>query len=138
MNDLKFRWFEKEGETIIYPSDFSDMWFVEVDEDGLTLTASDAEFTGFYAVDSVCMQSAQCTDDHGTDIYAGDILAGTDECDDEVVYFEVRFCRGGYGNILGFYFYEAGGKDGRSIPSEFNLKVVGNIYENKELLGGTE
>ena len=74
----------------------------------------------------ILMQYTGLKDKNGTEIYEGDIVKLAVEFDDDAVY-PVEYSYNGYwlegyeGNEFGF-------------PEEADIEVVGNIYENPELL----
>ena len=82
------------------------------------------------------MQSTGLTDKNGVEIYEGDIGRVTDE--DE----STDFCDGGIGTINGldelFMWYIDGDVENGlfDINSSYYIEVIGNIYENPELLKG--
>ncbi|WP_372757731.1 YopX family protein [Lactococcus lactis] len=88
------------------------------------------------ADDVIIMQSTGLTDKNGVEIYEGDIVRVTDE--DE----SADFCDGGIGTINGldelFMWYIDGDVENGlfDINSSYYIEVIGNIYENPELLKG--
>lgn len=86
--------------------------------------------------DIIFMQSTGLTDKNGVEIYEGDIVRVTDE--DE----STDFCDGGIGTINGldelFMWYIDGDVENGlfDINSSYYIEVIGNIYENPELLKG--
>jgi len=84
------------------------------------------------------MQSTGLKDKKGIEIYEGDVVKVTDE--DE----STDFCDGGIGTINGldeiFMWYIDGDVENGlfDINSSYYIEVIGNIYENPELLGGHE
>ena len=98
-----------------------------------------------YRFDHICtgadedvefMQSTGLKDKNGIEIYEGDIVRVTDE--DE----STDFCDGGIGTINGledlFMWYIDGEVENGlfDINSSYYIEVIGNIYENPELLKG--
>jgi uncharacterized phage protein (TIGR01671 family) len=71
----------------------------------------------------VIMQYTGLKDKNGKEIYEGDII--TDD-NGEMVYDEVIFCKG--------TFCIKKGKNQYHIFNEKNVKVLGNIYENNNLI----
>lgn len=84
--------------------------------------------------DLVLMQSTGLTDKHGKEIFEGDIVKVTDG--DE----KTNFPDGGIGTICGldeiFMWYIDGQVHNGlfDISQEYYIEVIGNIYENQELL----
>lgn len=82
------------------------------------------------------MQSTGLKDKNGVEIFEGDIVRVTDE--DE----STDFCDGGTGTINGldelFMWYIDGDVENGlfDINSSYYIEVIGNIYENHELLEG--
>lgn len=82
------------------------------------------------------MQSTGLKDKNGTEIYEGDVVKVTDE--DE----STDFCDGGIGTINGldeiFMWYIDGDVENGlfDINSSYYIEVIGNIYENPDLLKG--
>ena len=82
------------------------------------------------------MQSTGLKDKNGNEIYEGDVVKVTDE--DE----STDFCDGGIGTINGldelFMWYIDGDVENGlfDINSSYYIEVIGNIYENPELLKG--
>lgn len=81
------------------------------------------------------LKDTQLKDKNGKEIYEGDILAINNISN---IKYEVRFGNyepyGSNERQQGFYLYDD--SDNSTIPLTENYKIVGNIYENPELLGG--
>ena len=115
MREIKFRAWDKRKSRMMY--------------DGIILDMSDCSRHdmkhNFDASDSIeLMQYTGLKDKNGVEIYEGDIVKVDEEFFARVLYNErfTSFDVATTGNTVGFYDY------GKS------LEVIGNIYENPELL----
>ena len=77
------------------------------------------------------MQSTGLFDKKGTEIFEGDIIADLDESGDELVYLYVIYKDGKFMAVEN----EEHGYSADLIDCTTYHSVVGNIYENAELLG---
>lgn len=77
------------------------------------------------------MQSTGLFDKNGTEIFEGDILADVDESGDELVYLYVIYKDGKFMAVEN----EERGYSADLVDCTTYHSVVGNIYENAELLG---
>jgi len=77
------------------------------------------------------MSSTDLFDKNGTEIFEGDILADVDESGDELVYLYVIYKDGKFMAVEN----EERGYSADLVDCTTYHSVVGNIYENAELLG---
>jgi uncharacterized phage protein (TIGR01671 family) len=84
--------------------------------------------------DCVLMQSTGLRDKFGTDIYEGDVISarvhdgGIDKDVTEKVYWDDEYaCFGPFMHIMDF-------AEDRWIDVASNIRIIGNIYENPELV----
>jgi uncharacterized phage protein (TIGR01671 family) len=131
MREIKFRaWFtlknrmvNHESLSLFYDSDegftfaFDDSTFVDEEYAEGTLNYELMQFTGLY-------------DKNGKEIYEGDIVE--DEYGNKFVVIWERFCW----NLSDFWWSEKSSAPDLAFYHEFQtrIRVVGNIYENPELL----
>ena len=87
----------------------------------------------FYLEDenATIMQATGLFDKNGTEIFEGDILADVDESGDELVYLYVIYKDGKFMAVEN----EERGYSTDLVDCTTYHSVVGNIYENAELLG---
>lgn len=81
--------------------------------------------------DVTIMQATGLFDKNGTEIFEGDILADVDESRDELVYLYVIYKDGKFMAVEN----EERGYSADLVDCTTYHSVVGNIYENAELLG---
>lgn len=88
--------------------------------------------------DVILMQSTGLKDKNDTEIYEGDVVKVTD------MYGSTDFCDGGVGSITGLDEVLMWYIDGEvqnslyDINLSYYIKIIGNIYENPELLEDTK
>ena len=88
-------------------------------------------FEGKSLEDVELMQATGLFDKNGTEIFEGDILADLDESGDELVYLYVIYKDGKFMAVEN----EERGYSADLVDCTTYHSVVGNIYENAELLG---
>lgn len=130
----KFRAWDKEKDRMIYPSTLGVCF--ELDDDGINVVDVDVDYPIdhiFPRIDSELMQSTGLKDINGVEIFEGDIVRCTVdnwsngekfEQIDKVVYEDCMFT------------FSDGYKYDCSItePTYLSKEVIGNIYENPDLL----
>ena len=117
MNNLKFRAWDKANKEML-KIDVIDFYSEEIMvlEDDSTMKFSDV----------VLMQSTGLFDKNGTEIFEGDIVRNTYTGSVGRVHWCVH-------NTGFFYYVEKDKKDYTVFRAKYNLEVIGNIYENKEV-----
>ena len=88
-------------------------------------------FEGKSLEDVELMQATGLFDKNGAEIFEGDILADVDESGDELVYLYVIYKDGKFMAVEN----EERGYSADLVDCTTYHSVVGNIYENAELLG---
>ena len=119
MNNLKFRAWDKANKEML-KIDVIDFYSEEIMvlEDDSTMKFSDV----------VLMQSTGLFDKNGVEIFDGDIVRNIHTGS----VGRVNWC---VHNTGFFYYVEKDKKDYTVFRAKYNLEVIGNTYENKELLG---
>ena len=124
MNEIKFRaW---DGKEMHYPSAMSPAITIAPECDDSTLIYSlewdadgDMEDAKITVIRGVSMQYTGLKDQNGVEIYEGDVVS----LDNRETFKEFKWVGSGY-------FFD----DDSPISDYTNIEVIGNIYENKELL----
>ena len=123
MNNLKFRVWDKKLQILGTVSNidfkYEEVTFYIDDEEELD--------TCQLLKDVEIMQSTGLKDKNGKEIYEGDIVRNTHTGSVGKVHWCVH-------NTGFFYYVEKDKKDYTVFRAKYNLEVIGNIYENKELL----
>ena len=125
MNEIKFRAWDNENKEMlkVQELDFEDTLY------GGRLAIRTDQYNDYFDLeDMILMQYTGLKDKNGKEIYEGDIIRATKRTDLELNYhnFKVFMHNGCYmfGNYNAHEFFD-----------KFNFKeVIGNIYENKDLL----
>lgn len=134
MSLSRYRAWDKENDRMIYPSN-NDVYFNLTDDgisiEGLALEPFDDVFPH---LDAVLMQSTGLKDKNGVEIFEGDIVIHTQKSINygDVYhndYAEVFQQQNGAYRIRGKHIYEMD-----AFCNRKRLEVVGNIFENAELL----
>ena len=118
MNNLKFRVWDKKLKLL------GNVSCIDFDSKKMIYHNN---FVGYYAKfeDVEIMQSTGLFDKYGVEIFEGDIVRNTHTGSVGRVHWCVH--------NTGFFYYVE--KDYTVFRAKYNLEVIGNIYENKELLG---
>lgn len=136
----KFRAWDKENDRMIYPS--TEGVCFEVDDDGINILDVSGDYPEdhtFPAIDSVLMQSTGLKDKNGVEVFQGDIVKVTDE-DEEYSYISVvkNYAEEGYPafdiEAPSSWYYESNVLSTIMGGDYETIEVIGNIYENPELL----
>ncbi|MGV9025392.1 YopX family protein [Lactococcus lactis] len=124
------------------PEMFRDIAFIDFNKKLLGVNYKVSKLTTRLDIETldkfILMQSTGLKDKNGIEIYEGDVVKVMDE--DE----STDFCDGGIGTINGldelFMWYIDGEVENGlfDINSSYYIEVIGNIYENPELLEGHE
>ncbi len=134
---IKYRAWDSEEERMVYSDAGEDDYIWQLDYDGLVLLRheTDNEENHFYPkIEAPFMEYSGLQDKNNKDIYEGDITRvwGGDDCD-----IETNIIR-----IIKFDEYELGyecntpGGDECKLTkaNRHQLEVIGNIYENQDLI----
>ncbi|MGJ0771011.1 YopX family protein [Enterococcus avium] len=131
MSLSRYRAWDKENDRMIYPSN-NDVYF-NLTDDGISIEDLALEpYDGIFPLlDSVLMQSTGLKDKNGVEIFEGDIVLFTIEDGFDYVY-------GKPGRINLSLQWGAGvrASSGGNYPLRKcrEVRIIGNIYENPELL----
>jgi len=132
MREIKFRAWDTDELEMLFSDPLDDYersysWFYGLEDRDVNGSVILMQFTGLH-------------DKNGNEIYEGDILR-TDEVGEDKQDLIVRFgdgeYDGGYYKYVGFYLDSAkkdGYAEGFNEAFDKDIEVVGNVYENPELL----
>lgn len=130
MREIKFRAWDRLGNKMIYQeSDTTELRF------NYPYPDNKKEYFPFYQIDLIQMQYTGLKDKNGKEIYEGDILDGL-----SVIRFGEVKTYDYMGSIFGWYakvtqkLKENPNSYAKDIINTNKRKVIGNIYENPELL----
>lgn len=149
---IKFRAWDKEKNRMIYPSTL-DVCF-ELDDDGINVLDVSGGYPDdhvFPRIDSVLMESTEFIDNNDTEVFEGDVInihwfyADFDPVElgafENEEYAERVIVKKEFGNF-GFWWEEADSwVDLATLAmsarlDEESFEILGNIYENPEILEG--
>ncbi|MDM0746431.1 YopX family protein [Clostridium perfringens] len=150
--EIKFRVWDKTSDSMLYQDDFER---VELDTKNkmVTLIAEEESDKSHYVLDyedsieAEILQYTGLKDKNGKEIYEGDILrckclkkCKLDSCAEKVIQYKnslIEWWESGCN--LGYRLRDSKGKTMMIKPTHLNtmeVEVIGNIYENPELLEG--
>jgi uncharacterized phage protein (TIGR01671 family) len=125
MREIKFRAWDKKCEDMLYSDVQTEEYEFRFTENGIEVYGYSDDFTNPMNVE--LMQFTGLYDKHHKPIYEGDIVSYFD------LKHEVLFKNGAFGWMEDGEFYSFS----EMAPSVFDeFEVIGNVYENPELLEG--
>lgn len=139
MRNFKFKAWVKTEKRMIETDNLLDIDY----ENGVVMTQQvyfenglpvDRDLDNFVFEEIELMQATGLFDKKGVEIFDGDILANLDESGDELVYLYVIYKDGKFMAVEN----EEHGYSADLIDCTTYHSVVGNIYENEDLLKGTK
>lgn len=120
MREIKFRtWNKNTTDGMVYQDELLICGNYSGVRKDQTLANAFDTITGFY--DCILMQYTGLKDKNGKEIYEGDVVKGTWGIS-QIIFYHGAWC------------YLGGGATSRIYTSVKTAKVIGNIYENPELL----
>ena len=128
MRNLQFKAWIKTEKCMIETDYLLD---IDYEWELITVKQEERTFKGFTFDEIELLQSTGLFDKKGAEIFEGDILADLDESGDELVYLYVIYKDGKFMAVEN----EEHGYSADLIDCTTYHSVVGNIYENAELVG---
>ncbi|EMW5997744.1 TPA: hypothetical protein LLB28_001934 [Enterococcus faecium] len=129
----KFRAWDREKDRMIYPSTTGVCF--EMNDDGISVLDIDVDYPndyGFPKIASILMQSTTLKDKNGVEIFEGDVVITSKGAIGYVAYLQQE---AGFVVVLKKSDYRLGHRNtGESYDVATAHEVIGNIYENSELL----
>lgn len=133
MREIKFRVWDKNNECMIDPND------ANISLNGQDLCILDQiykdEFGMVNKIDFVLEQYTGIKDKNGAEIYEGDIVR-VDNRRQVVISYGEQYHEEDWGGWFVYQGWNIELGSGYPDPVKWELEVVGNIYENPELIGG--
>lgn len=129
----KFRAWDKENDRMVYTST-EDAYFELTDDDGIVILDLSIEpFDNVFAhIDAVVMQSTGLKDKNDVEIFEGDIVLENGM--EQVISLGEQRYEENFGDVVYYIGFNIFTKWGYSSIEPIEHEVIGNIYENPELL----
>jgi uncharacterized phage protein (TIGR01671 family) len=133
--EIKFRVYDKKLKKYMTLKEYQDLHAIEVETDGTLILSPRYRFMDSMMIDTDAFDVQEFTglhDKNGKEIYESDIVEVTRQCIWEkgiVVFIDGCFFIKVKETLLALYECE---------PNNYQLEVIGNIYENPELLKGAD
>ena len=132
MRGIKFRAYDKECNRMVFQHDMNAAlenkeYLFSLNEEGVELLHYDEDYSAYVKCEAELMQYTGLKDKNGKEIYEGDIVKFRNKYISKVEYsnaqgFIIRFKQAGLYHCINIF----------STDSE--IEVIGNIYENEDLL----